>query len=402
VDADTGRMALGATPEASRDRRGGVAVFLLGLGLAWNAGNVGPVVGELRDEFSISLTAVGVLSGTLLYTAMVVGIAIAPRVAERIGLIRGMLLACALGGIGSALFALSPGFALLAVGRVLAGVGLGFAGVFGPVFARATGGVTRVGIFGASFQLGIAGGLGIGSALADAGVDWRVSFAVSAAVALSAVPLLLTENVTVALESGRSGFLRAAVRSSPVWRLGLLFMAMFAVPLTLGAWFVHYVTEQGPIGTALAGGLAFVLFGVSALMREVGGTLARRGVSPGLLTGVMPGLAAVGLVAIALDLDAAVVAPAVLLMGAGFALPYAAMMTEAQKLFPAEPAQPTALLTMAGTALAIGMIPALGAALNAGEGKAGIVALAALVLVAGAANLKVVKGAIATGERPGP
>ena len=393
-------MAPGDPPAASRDRRGGVAVFLLGLGLAWSAGNVGPVVGELRDEFAISLTTVGVLSGTLFFTGMVIGIVVAPRVAERIGLIRGMVLACAVGGLGGVLFGLSSGFALLAVGRVLAGLGLGCGGVLGPVFARATGGVTRVGLFGASFQLGIAGGLGTGSLLAAAGVDWRIGFAVSAAVAVSAVPFLLIENVAVELEAGRTGFLHAAIRSPRVWRLGLLFMAMFAVPLTLGAWFVHYVIEQGAIGAALAGGLAFVLFGVSALMREVGGTLARRGVSPALLTGVMPWLATIGLVAVALDPDAAVVAAAVVLMGAGFALPYAAMMTEAQRLYPAEPAQPTALLTMTGTAVAIPMVPAMGAALNAGEGDLGFLALAALVALAGVANLRAVGGAVATAEPP--
>ena len=395
-------MVPGEPPAASRDRRGGIAVFLLGLGLAWSAGNVGPVVGDLRDEFAISLTTVGLLSGTLLFAAMVLGIVVAPRVAERIGLIRGMLVACGLGGVGSVLFALSSDVGMLAAGRVLAGVGLGLAGVFGPVFARATGGVTRVGIFGASFQLGIAGGLGAGSVLADAGVDWRVGFLVSAAVALSAVPLLLTENVTVELDPGRSGFLRAAIRAPRVWRLGLLFMAMFAVPLTLGAWFVHYVTEDGTIGTALAGGLAFVLFGVSALMREVGGTLARRGVSPVLLAGMMPTLAAIGLAAIAVDLAPGVIAVAVVLMGAGFALPYAAMMTEAQKLYPPEPAQPTALLTMFGTALAIAMIPALGPVLNAGDGDLGFLLLAALVALAALANLRAVTGAITTAEDPSP
>ena len=48
-------------------------------------------------------------------------------------------------------------------------------------------------------------------------------------------------------------------------------MAMFAVPLTLGAWFVHYVTVDGTLRPALGGGLAFVLFAVSGLMRQVGG-----------------------------------------------------------------------------------------------------------------------------------
>ena len=388
MDAHAGNVRPGETPARARDLQGAIAIFLLGVGLAWSAGNVGPVVGELRDEFGISLTAVGVLSGTLFYSAMVAGIGIAPRVAERIGLIHGMLLACALGGVGCLIFALSPNVALLALGRVLAGVALGFAGVLGPVFARATGGVARVGIFGGSFQLGIAGGLGVGSVLADGGVDWRVGFVVSAVVAIAAIPLLWTENVAVELQGGQRGFLRAAIRDPAVIRLSLLFMAMFAVPLTLGAWFVHYVSEDGGLRVALAGGLAFVLFGVSALMREVGGKLAGRGVSAALLTGVMPWFAAVGLAAIAIDRSPGVVSVAVVLMACGFALPYARMMIEAQRLFPPEPAQPTALLTMAGSAVAIGAIPVLGAVLNEGEGELGFLVLAAFVAIAGFANLR--------------
>lgn len=396
MDADRGTIEVPAPPPRHRDRRGAVAVFLLGVGLAWGAGNVGPVVGELRGEFGISLTAVGLLSGTLFYSAMVVGIVVAPRLAERVGLIRGMVIACLLGGVGSLLFALAPGFGLLAAGRILAGVALGFAGVLGPVFARATGGVGRVGIFGASFQLGIAGGLGVGSALADSGVDWRFGFIVSAAIAVSAVPLLSAERVQVELSGGEHGFLRAALRSPRVWRLALLFMAMFAVPLTLGAWFVHYETVDGTLAAGLAGGFAFLLFGVSALMRQVGGRLASRGVSPVLLAGVTPLLAAAGLALIALETSAAAVALAAVLMGAGFALPYATMMTEAQKLYPPEPAQPTALLTMVGTGVAIGVIPLLGIVLDEGQGDAGFLALAAFVVVAGLANLRPVQGEVGT------
>ena len=99
---------------------------------------------------------------------------------------------------------------------------------------------------------------------------------------------------------------------------------------------MHYVTVEGSLQPALAGGLAFVLFGVSALMREIGGKLAGSRV-PVLLAGAMPWLAAVGLAAIGLDLSTGVVTGAVLLMAAGFALPYATMMVEGQRLFPAEP-----------------------------------------------------------------
>ena len=388
MDADSGTVAPQQPSGRSLDWSGGAAVLLIGIGGSWSAGNVGPVVGELSAEFEISLTGVGLLSGTIFFLATVAGLLYAPRAAERLGLTRALAVGCALGGAGSVVFALSPDYLGLAVGRVLAGVGLGFAAGLGPVLARATGGIGRVGLFGAAFQLGIALGLGVGSVLSDLDVDWRVGFLITAAVALSAIPFVLGEHIPAELRERTPGFLGAAIRSPSAWRLAALFMAMFAVPLTLGAWFVHYVTVEGSLQPALAGGLAFVLFGVSALMREIGGKLAGRGVSPVLLAGAMPWLAAVGLAAIGLDLSTGVVTGAVLLMAAGFALPYATMMVEGQRLFPAEPARPTALLSMAGTAVSIVTIPVLGAVLAAGEGDAAFLVLAALVALAGVLNLR--------------
>ncbi len=392
MDADSKRL-VGKGPGRHGDVRGMAIVFLAGAGLSWGAGNMGPVVAELSTEIGVSLGAIGVLAGTLFFAAMVVGIMAAPRIAERFGLVRTMLAASVVGALGCVIFALSSSFFLLAVGRVISGAALGLVGVLGPVFARATGGVKRVGLFGAAFQFGIAGGLGVGSALVAADVDWRVSFVVSAGVALSAVPFLVGEHVEVELQEGKHGFLEGAVRDPAVWRLAALFIAMFAVPLTLGAWFVHLEVLDG-VGIGLAGALAFVLFGVSAVMREVGGLLAGRGVSTQILVGGTPLLGVLGLLIAAFFDSPGSAVVAVVLMASGFALPYSAMMIEAQKLFPPEPAQPVALLTMLGTAIAIGTIPLLGVAINGGEGSWGLAILAVVVAIAAALNVKPVTAEI--------
>ncbi|MFA9401196.1 MAG: hypothetical protein ACERKT_08825, partial [Acidobacteriota bacterium] len=51
-----------------------IAVALIGLGGAWNAGTVGPVASEIAAEFDISLGMVGILSGTLFLGSAVVGL----------------------------------------------------------------------------------------------------------------------------------------------------------------------------------------------------------------------------------------------------------------------------------------------------------------------------------------
>jgi DHA1 family inner membrane transport protein len=97
---------------------------------------------------------------------------------------------CLLCFAGNVLFAIAPGFGLLAAGRVVAGAGTGIALLFGAAYARAAGGVRLLGVFGAGITLGVAAPLALGSILEDAGVDWRVGFWISALIALIALPLL--------------------------------------------------------------------------------------------------------------------------------------------------------------------------------------------------------------------
>lgn len=379
---------------ARSDRTAGLAVFLLAVGASWGAGNVGGVVSDLAAEFEISLATVGLLSGTLLLGFSVPGTLAAPLVAERLGIVRTMILAAALCGLGNAVFALSPDFLGLVLGRAVAGLGLGLAVVPGPVFARATGGVARVALFGAAIQLGIAGGLGIGAAVNDAGVDWRFTFAISALVAISALPFLIGRE-EVRFERGRgTGFVRLALRSPRAWRLAALFVAVFSVPLILGSWLVHYLSIDSGLAAATAGGLSFLLFGVSAGAREAGGMLAERGVSPSLLLGAAPWLATAGLAILALDDRLSTALIAVVAAGIGFAIPYGPGIVRAQGLYPAEPTEPVALVSLVGTAIPVPLVPLIGSLLDDGYGTEVFLALAAFVALAGALNLRPVEGAL--------
>ena len=336
------------------------------------------------------------LAGTLFFIGVVFGLAIAPKLAERFTVVGGMRFTCMAAGIGSLIFAISPSFAFLAIGRLIAGTALGLGGALGPVFGRAVGGVKAVGLFGGAFQLGIGGGLAVGSIVADLGVDWRISFLISAAIGFSALAVLREEHVEFELKGG--GFFKAAARSLPVYRLALLFIAMFAAPMTLGAWLVHYLTVQGDMRLAIAGALAFLLFATSAAMRLTGATLAARGFPVKILAGLTPLLATTGIVLIALDRSFAVALPAVILMAAGFALPYAVMMVAAQRLYPKEPADPVALMTAAGSALPIALIPAVGVALADGSEEAALIAIAVFVAIAGLLNMKLPEKPIPGGE----
>jgi hypothetical protein len=237
-------------------------------------------------------------------------------------------------------------------------------------------------------MLGVAVALGIGGLLADAGVDWRVAFAISAAVGFSSLPLLPGRVEVSPAGARRPGNLQRLLGSLPEWRLLLLFVAILAVPLVIGAWFNHYLITQGGISAGVAGLLAFSLFGICTLVRIVGGRRAGRGGSPVALAGVAPIVAAGGVALVAVEPAIGGALVGIALMGVGFALPYATMFDEGERLLEDDPVLSLTLLTVGANATPIWAIPLIGSALDDGHGEAAFLVLAAFVALAGVANLR--------------
>jgi predicted MFS family arabinose efflux permease len=288
---------------------------------------------------------------------------------------------------GNLLFALTPVFAGLAVGRILPGLAFALINALGAVWARDSGGVRLLGIFGASIQLGIALALLTGSALSDLDVDWRLGFVISAALgaaAFVAIPRGAEEPPT---SPERAGFLRAALRHARVYRLALLFVSIYGVPLTLSAWLIAYFSFDGDLTKTVAGAASFLLFGLSAVMRIFGARLQERGVPHVLLGGAL-GVAAIGLAAITFEPVVAVAFASVVLLAFGFGVPYATALAEAQDLYPEAPSEPVALMTLAAMIPPIVAIPVVGQALSNGDGDLAFGVLAAFLVLATLANLR--------------
>lgn len=355
---------------------------------SWAAGNIGPISAELAAEFDVSLSAIGLLSGTLFLGTAIVVLLLAPMFSERLGLVGALQLAAICVIAGNVLFAVAPSFGFLVAGRVFAGAGLALVSGLGPVYARQLGGLRAVGLFGAGIQLGIAGALLTGALLVDAGAGWRVGIALSALIAALPLALLRPGAAESARHAHVPGFARAAIRSPWVLRLALMFVAIYGIPLVLAAWLVPYLTgPDGDIAHGVAGVLSFLLFGVSAAGRFGGAALEQRGVRHALLALSLV-LSAAGVFAIALEPVVAVTLPATVAIGLGVAIPYAMMLASAQRLFPAEPEAPVAQLTLLALCVPVVAIPALGAALDSGDGPAGFAVLAGFLLLATAANLR--------------
>ena len=365
----------------------GLCAVLLGLGVGWGAGNVGPVAISLTHSFGVSLAAVGLLSGTAYFAAVAVATPLVVPLAARAGVVRATAIAAGVMLAGHILFAVSPAFAGLLAARIVVGAGAGLALVAGPVMARELGGMRLLGLFGGAITLGIAVALGLGSALEDAGASWRVGFVISAAVCALPLLVLPPRLATPPVPVPERAFVAAALRTGMLWRLGAMFLAVNGVPLVVSAWLVAYLMREAHVRAAVAGGLAFVLFGLTTLVRPLAPRLARGGRA--FITLAAGGLliAAAGLVVLAASRSAAVCVLAVVLMGTGFALPYAVMVDAAERLFPGQAAATLALVQTGPNVMPIVVIPLVGSVLGGPHAPWAFVVLAAFVAAVGLVSL---------------
>jgi predicted MFS family arabinose efflux permease len=360
-----------------------MGVFVLAAAITgWNCGNVGPVVGSLTRDFDIGLGEVGLLSGAFFFAGSAGGSLIGAELARRIRVLSGIWACCLLSILGNVIFALGDSVAVLAVGRVFAGLAFGLAAVFVPAYARAMGGVKMVGLFGAGLTLGVAAALLLGSILEGAGVDWRVAFWITAVLGAVALPILPNETVPVQRAASEGeGLVREALTNQAWWRVQLLGIATLNIPLIVGAWLVHFLITSVGLSAAGAGVLSFALFGISAVMRDVAGRMTSAGTSPAMLVIVGLGLGAIGIFLLGESESAGLALAAIVLMGVGLSLPYPLYYDEAERVLPDRPIGSLGLMQVGAGLFPIPVIPLFGAALAAGNPELAFGALAAFAVL---------------------
>jgi predicted MFS family arabinose efflux permease len=371
--------------------RRGIGVFVLAAGISgWNCGNVGPVVGSLTSEFDVTLSEVGLLSGTYFFAGAVVASLVGTEVARRLPVLWGIWACCLLSALGNVLIAAGDSFTVLAVGRVIAGIGVGLSVLFIPAYARAVGGVRLLGVFGAGLTLGIAAALWLGSILEGAAVDWRIAFVITAGLAIVALPLLPNERVTIPRTPERAGegLLREAFTSQAWWRVEALGITTLAIPLVIGAWLVHYLVTEIGTSAGLAGALAFILFGISAAIRDVAGRLAGAGTSPTALVVGGLSLAATGIVLLGLGDSVATASAGIVLIGIGLSLPYPLFYDQGERVLPDRPVKSLALLQVGINSSPIFAVPLFGSALASGDENLAFLALAGFTVLTLALNAR--------------
>jgi len=290
--------------------------------------------------------------------------------------------------VGNIVLAAAPVFGVALGARAVIGYGAGLAFIFGPSIARAQGGVRGLGIFGASVMAGIGLALLVGGVLEDVGVDWRLAIVLAGVVGTLALPLL-PHHVDVARPNPHEpGIAMRLIRSGRLWRLTVIFLGSLGIPVVVSAWLVYYLSVDGGESVATAGLLSFIVFGVATVVRVIGGRLDHRGVPRGAIMGISPFFAAAGLAALAIEPTITIAVPAAILMGVGFALPYASIFDEAQRLFPERPVSSLSFAQIGANGVPVVLIPLVGAMLANDLSELAWLMLAAIVAAGGLLNIR--------------
>lgn len=370
-----------STPTARPTKLVIARVAVIALGIGYNFALIGPIARQLSDAFAVSLGAVGILTTTLLITHALSQLPAAVP-AQRLGPLKMVRFAFVLVAAANVLAMLSPVFWLLAVSRLIVGMGTGPVFVGGLDGSRRLGGPFLAGIFGGCATLGLGLALVVGAGFEEIGLSWRWSFGAAAVLALAAVALGPRDSDDPRpFAGGVVEHLGAVLRSGPLWRLAMIHSASFGASLVVGAWIVTHLVN-GNASTFLAGAIGFSLLGIAAVFRPLGGDLAQRGI-PWLFLGPVS-VVVVGLGALVLALQPAtwVAAIASLAIGIGLALPFAGVFALTVRAEPRYPAAAIAFVNMSGAVFALLLTPITGFMLDHGHGGWAFAALGVFAFAA--------------------
>src|SRR6202142_4182996 len=215
------------------------------------------------------------------------------------------------------------------------------------------------GFFGGSIQMG-AGFVILAVPRLNLGGGWRVTFLVSAGMAVTAAIVWLIAAPSVAPIASPPGRFSEMLLAPQLWLLGLVQMATFGLSVVVGSWVVVILTKVMKVPATEAGLIGSLVLLLGIVSRPLGGILRRHlGIRP-LIVGslLMIALGCLAFVSSTISLPMALAA--VVLIGIGVGLPYAAMFSRAGALFPGRAGAAMGLVNMLGIIMILGGAPLVG------------------------------------------
>lgn len=354
-----------AAPEQHSAREASLALALAcasGFAFSANYTNHAPLVPMLQAQFTFSKTLAGLLTSGIFLTHALMQVP-GGHLADRFGGRRVLLAALALVAVGNAGLALSTSYAQLLAWKIVVGFGTGTSFVASARYLTASTPPARLaraqGMYGASILAG-SGFVIFAIPRIAAVVGWEGAFWSTVTVAVLAFTAWLAFAPAQRSVVHPPSHLLEMLTHGQLWLLGLVQMASFGLVIVVGAWVTLLLTTNLALSPKTAGALGSLVLLLGIASRPLGGHLVGRiGVRQLLTVSLLLNAAACFAMATAPRLFVVAIG-AILVLGVGCGLPYAALFTRAAALFPGRAGAAMGLVNMLGIVMILVGAPLVG------------------------------------------
>jgi MFS family permease len=354
-----------AKTSALSDRAQWVATFcgcIVAFAYSANYTNHAPLAPALMRQFGFNQALAGFLTTGIFATHAGMQVP-GGSIIDRFGPKRVLLIALAIVALGNLGMASAGAYWQLLFFKIFTGIGTGVCFVGGARYIHTAAAGRRLnvaqGLFGGSIQLG-AGFVILAVPQLNRIAGWRVTFLVSAGMVLTAAIIWLVAAPDVVFPPARPGRLHEMLLAPQLWLLGVMQMATFSLSVVIGSWVVVFLTKVMKVPATQAGLIGSLVLLLGIVSRPLGGYLRHHvGIRALLLTSLlMIALGCFAFMAASIPLGTALTA--VILIGLGVGLPYAAMFSRAGALFPGRAAAAMGMVNMLGILMILGGAPFVG------------------------------------------
>ncbi len=327
-----------------------------------NYTNHAPLAPALMREFGFNNALAGLLTTGIFLTHAGMQIP-GGYLVDRLGSRRMLLFALIWVALGNLGMAFAGAYWQLLFCKIFTGMGTGVCFVGGARYVHEATAGPRLhvaqGFFGGSIQLG-AGFVILAVPRLYLLAGWRATFIVSGGMALTAAVIWVAGAPTVEFGARPPGHFHEMLLAPQLWLLGLMQMATFGISVVVGSWVVVLLTKVMKVPATRAGLIGSLVLLLGIVSRPLGGFLRRHvGIRP-LFIGSLLMIALGCFLFLPSTISLAGALAAVVLIGIGIGLPYAAMFSRAGALFPSRAAAAMGLVNMLGIIMILGGAPLVG------------------------------------------
>lgn len=335
---------------------------LAGFAFSVNYTNHAPLASVLMKQFDFTKAMAGFLTTGIFATHALMQIP-GGHLADKLGGKKILIAALLVVFIGNFGIAFSSSYYQLLLWKIFVGFGTGSCFVAGARYIAQVMPANYLakaqGYYGASVLLGSGFVIFAMPQLADK-LGWPGSFITTAVVALAVLFIWITAAPAPQLTEHPSVSLSSLLSHPQLWLLGFMQMASFGLVIVIGTWITELLKTQMGLLPKTAGAVGSIVLLLGIFARIYGGILVSKIGFRKLLAGSMLLNIAGCLILSSLSSSMPIILLAMVMLGLGCGLPYAALFNRAVTLFPGRGGAAMGLVNMLGIVMILAGAPLVG------------------------------------------